>query len=630
MAPSVPDLTSVPLEQLVRMEVVTASRFAQQVSDAHSAVAIITARDIKDYGYRTLAEILNGMRGLYVSNDLAYDYLGGRGFGNPGDWAGRLLVLVDGYASNDNLYNYAYLNHSALLDVELIDRVEYVPGTGSVLYGNNAYFGVINIVTKKGGDIAATRFGADVFEHGGRKGSVTYGKRLENGADVLLSASLLGTRGQNLYFPEFDTPADNNGVAEHQDKKHTRRLFGKVQFGSWQVEAAYAEAKTRIPTAPYGGVFNAFSEYWDTNAFLSARYDAEMGGNLKTSTHAYTGYYRDKSAGVYPGSGLWQENNQGQWWGIDQKLAYAGLENHKIVLGAEYRHDFRMNFDTPFETSSHGRRTISLYAQDEIMLDAAWMLNAGARYDHGSDVGGNLSPRIALTWLSGAKTTVKASYSTAFRMPAPFEKYYTDGDAAGAQVTNRNLDAEKIATAELVLRHQVWPDLVITGTLYQYRTRDLIEAIEVPDGTFQYANAGDSHAKGVEVELEKVWTTGARIRASYAWQSSEDWCGDRSVNAPRHLAKLNIGLPLWNTGARAGFEMQYAGPRLTTVRRELGGYTVANLTLSADKVWRGLDVALTVRNLFDRNYRAVSPDSLAMDSLEMEGRSGWLHIEYGI
>lgn len=623
------DLTEVSLEDLVQMEVVSASRLAQQVSDAHSAVVVVTAQDIKDHGYRTLAEILASMRGLYVSSDLAYDYLGGRGFGNPGDWAGRLLVLIDGHASNDNLYNYSYLNHAGLLDVELIDRVEYAPGTGSVLYGNNAYFGVINIFTKKGGAISATRFGADVFEHGGRKGSVMYGRQLENGADVLFSASLLGAPGQDIYFPEFDTPADNHGVAENQDKKHARRLFGKLQLGGWQFEAAYAEARTRIPNAPFGGVFNAFSQYWDTNAFVNARYDTEWRGGLKSSTHVYSGYYRDRSAGVYPVTGLWQENNRGQWWGMDQKLAYADFRNHRVVLGAEYRNDFRMDFDTPFAVSTHGRRTASLYAQDEITLDAAWIVNIGARYDHGSDVGGNLSPRVALTWMPDPRTTVRASYSTAFRMPAAFEKYYADGDAAGAQVANRHLGAEKIVTTEVVLKHHVQSDFVVTGTVYRYRTHDLIATVERADGTFQNANAGDSRANGAEIELEKIWATGARLRASHAWQGGESWRGLSPINAPRHLAKLNLGVPLWGSGARAGLEMQYVGPRLTTARRELGGYTLANLTVSADKVWRDLDVSVTVRNLFDRDYHAVAPNSLVMDSLEMEGRSGWVHLEYG-
>ena len=68
------DLTALPMEQLLNLEVYTASKFAQKVSEAPSAVSIVTAADIKDYGYRTLADILKSIRGMYVTNDRNYSY----------------------------------------------------------------------------------------------------------------------------------------------------------------------------------------------------------------------------------------------------------------------------------------------------------------------------------------------------------------------------------------------------------------------------------------------------------------------------------------------------------------------------------------------------------------------------
>jgi iron complex outermembrane receptor protein len=99
------DLTGLPFEQLLGMEVVTAAKIARQVSDEPSAVSVVTADDIRAYGYRSLADILNSMRGLYTTYDRAFQYLGGRGFGRPGDFAGRILLMIDGYATNENIYN---------------------------------------------------------------------------------------------------------------------------------------------------------------------------------------------------------------------------------------------------------------------------------------------------------------------------------------------------------------------------------------------------------------------------------------------------------------------------------------------------------------------------------------------
>jgi iron complex outermembrane receptor protein len=94
------DLTQIPIEQLVTMDVQRASKIASQISAAPSAVSIVTADDIKAYGYHTLAEILESLRGLYITNDRAYSYLGGRGFGQPGDYAGRTMLTAEGVARN--------------------------------------------------------------------------------------------------------------------------------------------------------------------------------------------------------------------------------------------------------------------------------------------------------------------------------------------------------------------------------------------------------------------------------------------------------------------------------------------------------------------------------------------------
>ena len=140
------DIADASFEELAQREVVSASKMARQISDSPSAVAIVTAADIRAFGYRTLADVINSMRGLYTTYDHRYQYMGGRGFGKPGDYAGRIMLLIDGYATQDSLFNQAYIDESGLLDLELVERVEYVPGTGSVTYGNNAMLGIINVV----------------------------------------------------------------------------------------------------------------------------------------------------------------------------------------------------------------------------------------------------------------------------------------------------------------------------------------------------------------------------------------------------------------------------------------------------------------------------------------------------
>src|SRR5512133_2214967 len=94
------DLTDLDLKELMEIEVVTvygASKFEQKITEAPSSVSIVTSSDIKRHGYRTLADIMQSIRGFYTTYDRNYHYLGMRGFSRPGDYNSRFLLLVDGH-----------------------------------------------------------------------------------------------------------------------------------------------------------------------------------------------------------------------------------------------------------------------------------------------------------------------------------------------------------------------------------------------------------------------------------------------------------------------------------------------------------------------------------------------------
>lgn len=79
------------------------------------------------------------MLGLNITYDQAYDFLGGRGFSNRGEYNGRIMLLIDGIQANHNVFNQVFFEHSGIIDPELIEHVEYVSDPGSVAYGNNAF-----------------------------------------------------------------------------------------------------------------------------------------------------------------------------------------------------------------------------------------------------------------------------------------------------------------------------------------------------------------------------------------------------------------------------------------------------------------------------------------------------------
>ena len=201
----------------MQLQVTTASRYAQTALEAPATVSVVTADDIRLFGYRNLSEVLGSMRGLHVSYDRTYHYLGTRGFATPGDYNTRVLLLVNGVRFNDNLYDQATIGTDFPIDLDLVDRVEFVPGPGSAVYGANAFFGVINVITRNGRQLAGPQVSAEAGSHGSAKLRFSLGTVDAHGGDWLIAVTRATTRGADHYYPSYDTPSTHNGVAQGLD-----------------------------------------------------------------------------------------------------------------------------------------------------------------------------------------------------------------------------------------------------------------------------------------------------------------------------------------------------------------------------------------------------------------------------
>jgi hypothetical protein len=144
------DIEAFSLEDLLEKPVVSASRYAQKPASTPIVVSSVDVDQIDALGYRTLGEALRSMRGVYLTNDRNYSYLGARGFAVPGDYNTRFALAIDGHRMNDAVYGQALLGLEAGLPLIAVDRVELVRGGAWSVYGQNALLGAINVVTATG------------------------------------------------------------------------------------------------------------------------------------------------------------------------------------------------------------------------------------------------------------------------------------------------------------------------------------------------------------------------------------------------------------------------------------------------------------------------------------------------
>ncbi len=605
------DLTSVPFEQLLETEVVGATRFAQQLTDAPSAVSVVTAEEIRRYGYRTLAEILNNMRGLNIGFDGGYYFPGGRGYGAPGEYAGRLMLRIDGQPVADSFYNQIYLGDDGLLDTELIERVEYAPGPGAALYGNNAFLGVINVVTLRGRDLDGAQVAVTAGSNQDRKARFSWGERLDNGAEWLVSASTSQT----------DLPDSRYNEMLSEDEQDSRRLFLKASQGPWSIEGALVE-REQLGLLP---AHDVSTHAHDENSFWKLGHDADH-GDFRTSLRLAHGSYRYRATFRQPIEGAWYVDERGvdgRWWNLDAAISSTAFAGHSLVLGSEYRDDYVQGqrqrlyydgFEFHRQETSGSARTFSLYVQDEIALRHDLSLNLGLRLDRhtSGDTVVHSNPRAALIYTGLTNTTLTLSHGSASRFASRKEEI--DHQLPDAE-------SERVTTTEFVADHRLG-DFRLLGTLYHYRITD-------PVGRFADPTLEWIDTRGAELEAEWQWR-GMQVRGSHTWQHARDNRERELINTPRQMSKLQVSVPLAGERLRASLAARYVGSSLITPGTHSDGYAVADFTLTSRDFLPGVSITGAVRNVFDHRYKEVSSveSDGSVSLFEYGERSLWLSLEY--
>jgi outer membrane receptor for ferrienterochelin and colicins len=620
----VKDLTELSVEQLMNIEVTSASKFKQKLGEAPSSVSIVSSDEIRKYGYRTIDDILRSVRGFTVNNDRNYSYAAVRGFGRTGDYNSRVLFLVDGHRINNNVDDSAILGTGFILDIDLIDHLEVVRGPSSSLYGSNAFFAVVNVITKKGNALSGAELSGEAASFDTYKGRATWGKKLGSDTEILVSGSGLRGKGQDLYFKEFDDPATNNGVARHADGDKNRSLFSTLSYRDLTLQGAYVTRTKDIPTASFGADFNTtHNDTTDNYGYLDLKYEHEFENkiNLLART-SYNNYYYE---GNYIYGGVTNKDYQrGEWWTGEVTAVKAFSERHRLTGGADYQlntRQYQSNRDVfpaslYFSDSKQSRRWAG-YLQDEFFILKNLIINAGVRFDHYSTFGGTMNPRAALIYTPLDKTIFKLLYGTAFRSPNLYELYY----AGPGQKGNTSLKPETIRTYELVYEQYFLDKYRMTTGAFYYKVSDMITQITDPgDGLDAFRNTGSSTAKGMEFELEGRWKSGLEGRVSYTRQNvTDDATRTRPINSPVHMGKFNLIVPVLKDKLFSGLELQYTSSRKTLTGPGTGGFVIANFTLFSRDIMKGVDVSASVYNLFDKKYADPAAPEHIQSSIGQDG-----------
>jgi len=632
------DLRELSIEELMTIEVQTVystSRHEQKVSEAPSSVTIITAEDIRHYGYRTLADILKSIRGFAVTYDRNYHYLGTRGFGRPGDNNTRVLLLLDGHRLNDNVHDAASLGTEFILDLDLIERIEVSRGPSSSLYGSNAFFGVINIITRNGAELKGAELSGEAGSFGQGKGRVSGGRGWQSGGETLFSGTAYRRKGENHYFreydpgnPFFDPRAGNDGIAEGRDYDRYHSIFSKTSLFGFTLQGACSSRTKGIPTASYGTDFNSDSKTMDQRAYVDMSSVRRIAEEADLSLRIFYDFAESRADYLYSGI-VNKDRSLGEWAGGEVQLSSLLLDTHRVIVGAEYIGSLRQDQENadqepvvPYLNDERRSRRWAGYIQDEFAWGTTFRFSAGARYDHASLVNGTANPRMAAIFNPGEGSTVKLLYGSAFRSPSVHELYYQVPSAKPPLVANPGLKPEKIKTYELVYEQYLVQGVRATIDGYYYRIDDLIEQTRNEAGSLVFINLEAAEARGIELEVEKTLSRGATGRASYSLQRATNVrTGEVLNNSARNMAKLNLAFPLMKDFV-FGLEEQYTGRRKTEAGTSIGSFAVTNATLLGRNAAGNLEFSLNCYNLFNKQYSdPAGADLSPINAVAQDGRT---------
>ena len=498
----------------------------------------------------------------------------------------------------------AGLNASVLfVPLAQVERIEFIRGPGSVLYGDFAFQGLINIVTRKQG----AEIDGAVDSHGGRDAQMLLaGER----AGWSGSLNLAAKSSDDAILPEFASADENrfSGMAN-------------LKYGDFSVQMQAVDRHVGDASAQHGPPPRRGETNWSTDA----RYSTSWSDALGVDVHAQYLYNNiDGALNSFKGT----EINSGvdlHWNGWARQNWLAGIEysDGSIDRASALLPPPPGSTQPPASLVIHDRHrdVLSLFVQDQIELTPALSTTLGARYDDNSEIGSRVTPRAALVWQPAEHHVLKAQYSEGYRAPTFFELY--------GRGTRADLDFEVNRTAEFNYVYER-PQLTARATLFHTRISNMVF---IDPSIRAFGNVADAKADGAEFELTQQLGASLRIDANLSYVDARDnrdlprLAQQPIFEVPHWMGNLGV---LWNAARdlTIGVHWNHVGARLGA-RPQSGKYDLVDLALTRRGfIARNLDLELAVNNAFDKRVIELQPGPFGDAINPYHDRVAWARLNF--
>jgi len=522
----VDNLFHLSLEELTQIKVSIASRAEEHVNFAVGNVTVYSNQEIKAFGERNLRDVLDRLTSMQVitSHVFPHHKLSMRGV-NTGINDTSVLVLINGNpirnanggGSSAALYNG--------ISFSMIDRIEVIRGPGSILYGSNAFAGVINIVTKtseEAGTLTSIEATAGTFDSKGLDISSQFSGQ---NYDVLLGVNLETNDGDN--FEDITDEFGNTGTYFSGFEQTTLMATGTV--GQFSFTSLYTDFEINNG----GGLFKLVEQsYYDEKKYIAVGYGMEISNNWELKlNYLYNDQVLKWQVNNSQNSGQVSDSNEQQV----EIYAQGNLtESVGLITGAS-RSLLQGEFALGTERNEFWRQ--SYFVQTSVMVNPSLKVVVGFQWNRPQESEGDLSSRLGLVRKFGENWWLKLSYGEAFRAPFGTELFV---DSPGL-VGNPTLKPEQMKTYEAQF---IYGDIKknFAISLYSSKQSETITRAVIETGSPpSFINQGRVDYQGIEIEGKISMTDRLMFTFNANYQTSETGTGIKDDSfAPNEMNKAGF------------------------------------------------------------------------------------------
>nr|WP_282554094.1 TonB-dependent vitamin B12 receptor BtuB [Providencia rettgeri] len=577
--------------------VVSANRFEQPISSILAPVTVVTREDIDHWQSNTVIDVLRRLPGVDIAQN------GGMGQQSSlfirGTESRHVLVLIDGVRLNQA--GISGSSDMSQIPISLVQRIEYIRGARSAVYGSDAVGGVVNIITRRDND--GTTLNAGIGSHSYQNYNGSTQQKIGENTTVTAAGAYTHTKGFDL------APKEVSPRQYDKDGFLSKSLWLGVEHQFSSEILAYARAygydnRTSYDVSEYAGVSV------DTRKLYSRTYETGLKyhqGKYSSSLMGSYGYSKDYNfdprKGQYSESANLDESKQ---YNIQWGNSYL-LDKGNISAGIDYQ---RQSIEPSSYAMINEKQTLNntgIYLTGQYAIIDSVTAEAAIRSDHHSEFNWHTTWQSGLSWEFHEGYKLVGSYATAYKAPNLTQLYAYSSSAYGTTLGNPNLKPEESKQWEIGVEGTTGPLFWQVNAYYN----DIDNLIAYKSGypTSTYENIGEAEIKGVEwvgefetgilhhqvtyqyvdprnKKTDKVLERRAKQQVKYQL----DWAID----------KVDMGLTYQYIGSR--YDNDYS--QFPSRRVKQGGVSLWDLT-AAYPITSHLTIRGKIANMFDKDYETA-------------------------